>query len=430
MNKTSNLIVMLMAVSLSLGLYGCGGGGGSDDSSGGTSGTTSVDPTDANALTAVLEVPGGTNIDGPLPSSSPSPDSPTITRSEENISYSPGTQILLPVDYQANNANISSVVFAVSGADSYYQVPLSGINSSGTAILPINLPTQVSNGQFCVDVKLIDSNGLVGAEQTICVTVQQPLACDTTRVSGGEGLTSTLHTMGGTVGSVRVDYQTYTVKDKIDVFQNGQWITGTGPATGRSTIRTALDCNQATEALGYVGANDEFVFNYDPSLGGDVEIVVSGCENNGTAWEYTASCPGDLGLMCVQDSDCQAGEACVDGTCVGEGVLRFSLSWSSNTDFDLNVITPDSSRIYYGSRLHDGGELDVDDTNGGSGSVENIFFNDTLLSGTYQFYVDHFSGEAGSFTIRVYEQGVLVDTRTGNLSSGQESTHYTYTYTP
>lgn len=249
-NKTPNLIVMLMAVSLSFGLYGCGGGGGSDDSSATNTSTTSVDPADANALTAVLEVPGATTVNGPLPSSSPSPDSPRITRSEENISYSPGSQILLPVDYQANNANISSIVFAVSGADSYYQVPLSGSNPSGTAVLPVNLPSQVSNGQFCVDVKLVDSNGLVGTEQTICITVQQPLACDSTRVSGGEGLTSTLHTMGGSVGSVRVDYETYTVKDKIDVFQNGQWITGTGPATDRSSIRTALTCAQATEALG------------------------------------------------------------------------------------------------------------------------------------------------------------------------------------
>ncbi len=38
----------------------------------------------------------------------------------------------------------------------------------------------------------------------------------------------------------------------------------------------------------------EFLFDYNPSLGTDIEVVVSGCEDGGTKWEYTFSCPGDV----------------------------------------------------------------------------------------------------------------------------------------
>jgi hypothetical protein len=71
----------------------------------------------------------------------------------------------------------------------------------------------------------------------------------------------------------------------------------------------------------------------------------------------------------------------------------------------------------------------VYNTTGGSGAVENIFFNDTLSSGNYEYYVNHFSGASGSFTIKVYKEGVLVDTQTGSLSDG-ESTHFNYNHAP
>ncbi|EDY85319.1 hypothetical protein GP5015_1268 [gamma proteobacterium HTCC5015] len=370
-----------------------------------------------------------------MPASSSDANAPTVTRSETDVSYSSGTQVSLPVDYEANNGNLSEILFAVEGAYSYFSVSLSDAASSGVFVLPLGIPSNVDSGQFCVDVKLVDSSGLVSAEQTICITVIPPLACDTKKVSGGEGVTNTLHEMGTNPGTVLVDYETYTVKDKIDIFQNGQWVAGTGPSTSRSSIRTALDCAQATEALGYVGENSEFLFAYDPALGGDVEVVVSGCENSGTAWEYTASCPGEFG-MCTVDSDCATGETCVTGTCVKEGVLRFSLTWSALNDLDLHVKAPNGTLLGFDGASADSvvdGEWDTDNTFGGSGAVENIYFGENLQSGTYEYYVNNFDGNASSWKIEVFEEGALKETRTGSFASGTEgddSTKYNYTYTP
>ncbi|MGM0563902.1 MAG: hypothetical protein ACQES2_06190 [Pseudomonadota bacterium] len=425
-NRSIRALLLLFVFSLAL--SACGGGGGSDSDSS----EPQIDPRDANALTEVLVVPGASTVPGSLPATTSSPDAPRLTRSETDVAYSSGSQVQLPVDFETNGSVLSEILFAVQGADSYFRLQLANAPESGTFSLPINVPSNVANGQFCIDLKMIDANGRVSAEQQICISVISPLACNNLKVSGGEGVTSTMIDMGGSVGNVKVDYETYTVKDKIDIFQNGQWVAGTGPNTSRTSIRTALDCSQATEALGYVGENSEFLFSYNPALGGDVEVVVSGCENSGTAWEYTASCPGDFG-QCTVDSDCAAGEACVTGTCVKEGVLRFSLTWSAQNDLDLYVDTPSGTELSYTNRSGAAGELDTDNTSGGSGSVENIFFTDALDSGTYTYFVNNYGGSASSWKIEVFEEGVLQETQTGSFSSGtsrEDSTKYNYTYSP
>lgn len=283
---------LLLMIGLIFALTACGGGGGTTEGNQDGGSSTPVDPANAAALSAALVIPGSTVVQGQLPAPSTSSTRPEVIRSEESLSYSPGSQITLPTDYQASSGTLSTALVAVSGSNSYFEVPLQGAGTSGTFVLPVNLPAQVQDGKFCLDVMLVDSAGQTGDLQKVCVSVVQPLTCDTKRISGGEGLTSTIHEMGGNAGTVRVQYETFTVKDKIDIFQNGTWVAGTGPMTDRTSIRTALDCSVATEDLGYVGQNSEFLFNYDPTVGGNIEVVVSGCENNGTAWNYTASCPG------------------------------------------------------------------------------------------------------------------------------------------
>lgn len=389
-----------------------------------------VDPNNAPAISAAITVASATRTPGQAPAPSGLASQPTVTRSEESVAYSPGSNIVLPVDYSATNADITNVFVSVVGANDHFSAPLSNTGSSGVVTLPVTLPSNVQNGQFCVDVAFQDSNGLVGSPERVCITVSEQLACDTRKVSGGEGVTSTIHQMGGNSGTVLVDYETFTVKDKIDVFQNGMWVAGTGPITDRNSIRTALDCSQATEAQGYVGRNDEFLFSYDTSLGGDVEVVVvSGCENNGTAWNYTASCPGDFG-QCTVDSDCTSGTVCQTGTCVGQGVLRFSLTWSAVADFDLHVTTPNGNEISFNNPMADGGTLDVDNTDGGQGAIENVFFDSSLSSGQYQFYARNFSGDSGSFRLEVYEQGILMRTEVGQMSNnaGEESQRINYQF--
>lgn len=138
----------------------------------------------------------------------------------------------------------------------------------------------------------------------------------------------------------------------------------------------------------------------------------------------------ELGDFCLADADCLADEVCFTGQCVGAGALRFSLSWGASTDFDLHVMTPLGNVISFRNRTADTGTLDVDDVSGGPGSVENVFFTDPP-SGSYEYWVDRFSGPGGSWSISVFEGTTLRETKSGTLGSNDdESTHFTVAVTP
>ncbi|MFW5694736.1 MAG: YfaP family protein [Alkalispirochaeta sp.] len=81
---------------------------------------------------------------------------------------------------------------------------------------------------------------------------------------------------------------------------------------------------------------------------------------------------------------------------VGAGAIQVQLTWEENsTDLDLYVSEPDGSVIFYGnpSGTGSGGELDVDDRDGGG--PENIFYPSVPADGTYQVEVDFYSGPSG-----------------------------------
>lgn len=123
-------------------------------------------------------------------------------------------------------------------------------------------------------------------------------------------------------------------------------------------------------------------------LGGLLTVACGGgSEERGTAM------PGD---PCENTIDCTPGSICYSLVCVGEGPLRFSMSWTAETDIDLHVVTPAGNEIYYGTPEFDAGTLDVDDCVGGDCKVagalhvENVFFTDAAPRGTYMFWAVNF----------------------------------------
>lgn len=74
-----------------------------------------------------------------------------------------------------------------------------------------------------------------------------------------------------------------------------------------------------------------------------------------------------------------------------KGDLKITLLWDYQADMDLHVIEPDGTHIYFNhARSISGGYLDVDNTHGGPGAGENIYW-DNPPSGIYQVYVHYYS---------------------------------------
>jgi hypothetical protein len=116
--------------------------------------------------------------------------------------------------------------------------------------------------------------------------------------------------------------------------------------------------------------------------------------------------PANSGDECSSDDDCGGDTVCEAGTCVGQGVLRITLTFEMDTDLDLHVITPSGEEVYFGNPSAAGGVLDVDTCVGLCDDepvhVENVFFNESLDTGFYEVYVVNFDGrQGGSFRIDV-----------------------------
>jgi hypothetical protein len=282
-----NIKLLLLLLLSSFFFYNC--------SSDGESG---ISPSNPDALSEVLVIPNAEIVNSPdLPESSSSTVAPAVSYVDTNISYTAGSQIVIPSNVASPiSSNIAGVYIQVKGASTYFNVPINSATFNGTFTIPVNLPLNVDSGDFILLLKFYDLDGNISSITEILINVTKPVNCDRTKVSGGQGLTSTIFNLPNKVGVIKISYDTFTVKDKIDVFQDGQWIGGTGPSTVRSTLRRPLSCSAATESLGYVGQNSEFVFQFNPALGREIEVVVSGCENGGTAWEYTFSCPEEISV--------------------------------------------------------------------------------------------------------------------------------------
>lgn len=93
--------------------------------------------------------------------------------------------------------------------------------------------------------------------------------------------------------------------------------------------------------------------------------------------------------------------------------IRVSLIWNNRNDLDLHCVTPLGSHIYFGSKQHDNGWLDVDmNVNGETTEpVENIRF-ELAHAGRYRFYVENYAHHQEShlptpFTVEVAIGGIV-----------------------
>jgi len=104
-------------------------------------------------------------------------------------------------------------------------------------------------------------------------------------------------------------------------------------------------------------------------------------------------------IMEQQEEEESIGSGAVNS---GIGQLKATLTWGFYADIDIHAYEPTGSHIYFGNMYGDFGFLDVDNIEGGSGSVENIFW-ESPIPGEYKFYIDYFSGyQSGTCHVSIY----------------------------
>jgi len=163
----------------------------------------------------------------------------------------------------------------------------------------------------------------------------------------------------------------------------------------------------------------------DPDEGAGGSYVLD--SNGGSTGRGTK----EVGDLCSETEECVPGSICFNEYCVGAGTLRVSLAFSVDSDFDLHLVTPSGTEIFYDNTTAAGGDLDVDQcvSSCGSGShVENIVFANSAASGNYSVWVENYNGRsAGSFSIEV--AGVVSRTFQGSLpaTSKAASEHFAFT---
>ena len=132
-------------------------------SSGGSQTDSLIDPSDSDALSAVLIMPSGSSSnDGNPPPPSESSQAPIVDNAEVFVTSSNGSTAPLNFSYDNVNGNIDGCYVQIDGAGNYFTIPYSEDSGvSGDLQLPLGIPTNVDQGEFNVNFCVYDGNGFV-----------------------------------------------------------------------------------------------------------------------------------------------------------------------------------------------------------------------------------------------------------------------------
>ena len=146
--KKAHLTALIPGL-LSLLVVGCGGDSSSDPGL--------VDPSDPNALSQVIVIPGAERVAGQPPAGSGTADAPMITGGTDRETDS-GDQTVIEVGYDSPTGYVDCYV-QVIGADDYFLISVPSTETTGLIQIPVNIPENVASGAFDFYTCISGANG-------------------------------------------------------------------------------------------------------------------------------------------------------------------------------------------------------------------------------------------------------------------------------
>ncbi|MEQ8905603.1 hypothetical protein [Ekhidna sp.] len=177
MKRKLSLLILLLGMSFITVFTSCGDDDGVDGSG------DLIDLSDANAVSNAIKITGATKIDGDPPSPSNDPNAPDLYDGDDVYS-SPGGKTVVKLDLSTGDA--AGIYMQVSGADNYFKIPASSFTggrfpfsggrisqSSGSPSFELELPDNISPGEFCIDLCVYDDENRVSNIVTTCVVITE-----------------------------------------------------------------------------------------------------------------------------------------------------------------------------------------------------------------------------------------------------------------
>lgn len=248
----------------------------------------SIETANFNELSKVLKFGNSSTVSGTLPTTA-STNTVQITFDPTMSVSTGGATTYIPLVFSGTENVLKAFIMVQGATIHYFSYSIPTPIANGIVYVPMTVPKSVNSGSFKLEILLVGAgNKIVGSKKLVVpVKVGKGITCaDNKTINGNDGITQTLHVLDGKAGNVTIDWETYSVPDRIDVFLDGQWVAGTG-----STIAPPPPlCDCSNPLPGFVGDDGTFTIPVTSS-NRNIEVYVSGCLGGGTAWTYTFNCP-------------------------------------------------------------------------------------------------------------------------------------------
>jgi|GEM_PF-6486140 hypothetical protein len=263
-----------------------------------------IKPLDPNVQKSELSrklIITGTNKAGKMPETAASTQL-RMNSLQNTASITNDNFLFIPFAFTTTQT-ITGMYLQIEGADNHWDVPIAPAGNK-RYVLNVGIPRNALNGTFNIIYRLYDALGNMSNTANMRASIVSPIeGCGVgnkfPRVEGSDGLTvRTYNILSDQAGQIKITYETFTVKDRLDIRYNGVWVKSTGELLSNKAPQPPIKpCAEVVPGDGFVGESGTFVIDYDPKKGRKLDIYVSGCQQGDTRWYFDVYCAGNNSVI-------------------------------------------------------------------------------------------------------------------------------------